>query len=155
VDIFKGRGLNHARWVPFGCDPSVHRPVELTAKERTRYARDIVFVGSFYPNRAKLLSSIADLDLQIWGPYWSKAKELSLLKNKFIDVKMNYDQWVKIYRAAKIVLVVHYQSPNVPCHQASPKLFEAMACQACVFVDNQKDARALFESGRHAVFFRR
>jgi spore maturation protein CgeB len=52
------------------------------------------------------------------------------------------------------VLGLHYFNPSVVCHQASPKLFEAMACRAFVLSDNQKDARALFEDGRHMVFFK-
>ena len=116
-------------------------------------ASDLAFVGSFYPNRGRILEAVADLDLGIWGPYWQKLPPDSLLNKKAVNIKMNYDQWVKIYNASKIVLVVHYQDPQIACHQASPKLFEAMACGSFVLCDRQKDAQALFKDKEHLVFF--
>lgn len=154
VDIFNAKGFNRNSWVPFACDPFYHKPVALTESEKKEYGHDAVFVGSCYPNRAQQLESIADLDIAIWGPYWDELDDQSKLKAKCVSVKMNYDQWVKIYSAAKIVLVTHYYNPQVPCHQASPKLFEAMACGSFVLVDDQKDVRALFQDGKQVVFFK-
>lgn len=153
LEIFQSRGWHHAIWIPFGCDPHFHKPVNLTSEEKRKYGKDIVFVGSFYPNRLSLLESLAEFDIHVWGPYWSRMNPDSPLKGKVTSVKLNYDEWVKIYSAAKIVIVVHYQDLKIPCHQASPKLFEAMACGSCVFSDSQKDAKALFEDERHVVFF--
>jgi spore maturation protein CgeB len=152
LDIFKSKNLKNISWVPFGCDPKFHKPVSIHKADQSN--KDIVFVGSYYPNRAKLLENLSDLNIGIWGPYWSKLDGSSPIKNKVQDIKMNYDEWVKIYNAAKIVIVVHYQDPKIACHQASPKLFEAMACRACVFSDAQRDAQSLFEDGRHVVFFK-
>ncbi|MBL8013663.1 MAG: glycosyltransferase [Candidatus Omnitrophica bacterium] len=153
IDIFKHKGLTNAIWVPFGCDPEFHKPVLLSQQDRNVYERDVVFVGSYYPNRARLLEALAGFNMGIWGPHWDKLEAHSPLKTKTINSKVNFDQWVKIYNAAKIVIVVHYQNPDVPCHQASPKLFEAMACQAFVLCDNQKDVRAIFQDGQQLAFF--
>lgn len=152
-DIFENEGSKNVSWVPFACDPAFHRPVELTQEDKKRYGRDIAFVGSYYSNRAKLLGSIADLDIGIWGPHWNKADIIPGLIKKTRNTKLNFDQWVRIYCAAKITLVIHYQDPAVPCYQASPKLFEAMACGAFVLVDRQKDAQRIFKDGQHVVFF--
>ena len=153
MDIFEENGLKSARWIPFGCDPEFHKPVSLSEDERKKYARDIIFVGSYYPNRAKLLESLADFNIGIWGPYWSKLDQQSPLQGKIVESKLNFDEWIKIYSAAKIVIVVHYQNPKIPCHQVSPKLFEAMACKCFVMTDSQKDAKALFTDGQHVIFF--
>lgn len=153
LDIFQRNGLRHAVWLPFGCDPNYHKPVDLTDEDRKEYGKDIAFVGSYYPNREVLLEQLAEFDIHVWGPYWSRMRSDSPLKDKVTSAKLNFDQWVKIYNASKIVIVVHYQDPKVPCHQASPKLFEAMACGACVFSDNQRDVKALFDGGRHVVYF--
>lgn len=153
-EIFIARGLRNVTWVPFACDPAYHQPVPLNGDDQTKYGRDVVFVGSFYPNRAAMLETIADLDLGVWGPYWDRAVQFPKVLARSVTAKINYDQWVKIYSAAKITLVVHYQNPGVPCDQASPKIFEALACGAFVLVDDQKDARELFTDGKHVVFFR-
>ena len=118
ADIFQAQGLGNVDWVPFACDPIYHKRVELSESEKKAYTKDITFVGSHYPNRAKLLECIADFDIKVWGPYWRKLPQDSKLKSKTVDVKMNYDQWVKIYNAAKICVVIHYQDPGIPCHQA-------------------------------------
>ena len=152
VDIFHAEGLK-ATWVPFACDPYYHKRCELTDLEKQQYARDMVFIGSYYVNRVKLLEELADYDLGVWGPYWQKLAIDSPLKKKAVDIKMNYDQWVKIYNASKINVVIHYQDSKVPCHQASPKLFESMACGAFVLCDRQKDAMRLFKDGEHLVYF--
>lgn len=154
MDIFQAQGLKNAVWVPFACDPRYHQPAALSEEEHKKYARDVVFVGSYYENRAWMLESIADFHLGVWGPYWQRLAKNSPLQRKVFDAKLNYDEWRKIFSAAKIVLGLHYVNPSLPCHQASPKLFEAMACRSFVLSDNQKDARALFEDGRHLVFFK-
>ncbi len=153
LDIFKAKGLGSASWLPFACDPSMHTKLELTATDRQLWSCDVVFVGSYYPNRARVLEGIADLNLGIWGPYWNKLPLQSPLKAMATDIKMNYDQWVKVYNAAKIAIVVHYEDPLVPCHQVSPKLFEAMACGVFVLTDRQRDVQGLFKDGQHLVFF--
>ena len=73
------------------------------------------------------------------------------LRKKINNIKINYEEWVKIYSAAKCVLVIHYQDPVVPCYQASPKLFEALACGCFVFSDAQRDVQSLFQDSRHLV----
>jgi len=153
LDIFHSKGFTDVSWVPFACDTHFHQRIPLSDSERKKYAKDIVFVGSYYPNRASLLEGISDFDLGVWGPYWQRLSAGSPLKNKAINIKMNYDQWVKIFNASKINIVVHYQDGKVPCHQASPKLFEAMACGCFVLTDRQKDAQALFKDKEHLVFF--
>ncbi|MBF0510760.1 MAG: glycosyltransferase [Candidatus Omnitrophica bacterium] len=153
VDIFHKEGYRQVTWLPFACDQNFHKPFSLTGKEAKAYGRDLVFVGSYYPNRAKTLESLAAFDIGVWGPYWSKLSFDSKLKLKAVDVKMNFDQWVKIYSASKICVVIHYQDENCLCHQISPKVFEAMACGCFVLTDRQKDASKVFQDKEHLVFF--
>jgi len=153
MDIFHSRGFKNVSWIPFACDPYFHKSIVLSPQEQELYAKDIVFVGSYYPNRARLLEGIADFNLGVWGPYWQKLAPESPLKQKAVDSKINYNQWVKIFNGSKINVVVHYQDGKVACHQASPKLYEAMACGCFVLCDRQKDALSLFKDKHHLVFF--
>ncbi|VAX38259.1 hypothetical protein MNBD_UNCLBAC01-2036 [hydrothermal vent metagenome] len=154
IEVLKNEvTLKDLRLIPFGCDPDYHKPVQLTPEEVLKYQRDIVFVGSFYPNRAKILESLANFNIGIWGPYWNKVGDHSPLRTKIMEGKFNYDEWVKIYSAAKIVLIIHYQDGIVPSYQITPKLFEAMACGSFVLVDNQKDVKALFAGKSYLDFF--
>ena len=64
-------------------------------------------------------------------------------------------QWRKIYSASRIVLTPHYQDPSgrYPVYQASPRVFEAMACGAFVLCDRQRDVLVLFRDGEHLACF--
>ncbi|MBF0330309.1 MAG: glycosyltransferase [Candidatus Omnitrophica bacterium] len=154
VDILKAVPGVKPHWLVFCCDAKIHAPVELTASERSKYGRDISFVGSYYPNRAEILSGLVDCRLGIWGPLWDREKRYPCLKPFIENGPVDVDVWKKIYQAAAMVVVIHYQDGHNPCHQASPKIFEVMACGAFILCDEQKDVRMLFNDGEHLVFFK-
>jgi len=41
----------------------------------------------------------------------------------------------------------------IACHQASPKVYETLACGAFLLVDSQRDVLSLFEDAEHLVCF--
>ncbi len=147
-------GFKKAEWLPFCCDPQVHVPQGLSSDEKKSYGHDVVFVGSYYPNRKDMFEALSDVDLGIWGALWDRLPIDSAIRSKVVGLHTDVSVWTKIYSAAKIVLAVHFYQEGVPCDQASPKLFEAMACGAFVLCDDQKDARTLFKDGEHLVFFK-
>jgi len=152
IDILEHDDVGLIHFLPFACDPQYHKHVEISSKEKEASAK-IVFVGSYYPNRAKTLESIADLDLKIWGPYWDRMDSHSPLQGKVINERLNFDEWVKIYSAADIVLVIHLDQDGIPCHQVSPKIYEALSCRSFVITDAQKDIKTIFKNGTHLVTF--
>lgn len=155
VELLDKAGIKGSCWLPVACDPDIHIPVTLSEKEREEYCHDIVFVGSYYPNRAELFEKIADFDLALWGPGWSTLAGGSPLVSKIRGAHMPPAEWLKIYSGCKIALVTHYQSPqnSFPVYQASPRIFEAMACGCFVICDRQRDVFSLFEDGKHLVGF--
>ncbi len=155
IELLNQGGIQGVQWLPMACDPSEHRPVELSAEEKEHYGHDVVFVGSYYPNRAELFENLSDFDLGIWGPGWEKLKAKSKLRRCIKGSHTLPSEWLKIYSASKIVLVTHYQDleERFPVYQASPKVFEAMACGAFTVSDNQRDVFSLFEDGKHLICF--
>ena len=155
VEILERAGLANARWLPVGCDPSRHCAVSLSPEEKELYGHDVVFVGSWYPERAALLEKLRDFDLAIWGPGWEMLPERSALRQHLRGAHTSPGQWRKIYSASRIVLTPHYQDPSgrYPVYQASPRVFEAMACGAFVLCDRQRDVLALFRDGEHLACF--
>jgi spore maturation protein CgeB len=155
VEILERAGLAHARWLPVGCDPSRHHAVSLSPEEKEQYGHDMVFVGSWYPERAALFERLCDFDLAIWGPGWEMLPERSVLRRHLRGAHTSPEQWRKIYSASRIVLATHYHDPSgrYPVYQASPRVFEAMACGAFVLCDRQRDVLALFRDGEHLASF--
>lgn len=157
IERFAAEGIRGARWLPMACDPDYHHPVECISPEKNKYGCDVAFVGSYYPERAALfepLSALESCDLAIWGPGWETLKSSSLHKH-LRGGHTRPEEWVKIYSASKIVLSTHYHDPQgkFPVYQASPRVFEVLACGAFQLCDDQRDVFALFQEGRDLARF--
>jgi len=155
VDLLRERGIDSARWLPVGCEPESHHPVALTDGERRLYGSDVVFVGSHYPERETLFEALADLDLALWGPGWENLRASSPLREKVRKAHTVPWEWLRIYSASRIVLATHYHDPNgrFAVHQASPRVFEVLACGGFLITDRQRDVFDLFVDGVHLVGF--
>ena len=155
VEYLRESGIAGAQWLPMASDPQVHRTVDLSGEERRLCGSDVVFVGSYYPRRAELLRRIVRRGLSIWGPGWEALAAHDPLRACIRGPGMGPEGWVRIYSAAKIVLSIHYRSDDnrFPVFQASPRVFEAMACGAFVLTDRQEDVLELFRDGEHLASF--
>lgn len=158
IQILNEHNIKNLHWLPFACDSDIHKPVELSPSERKKYLTEICFVGSwtpYYKKRKDTLECLTDYNLGIWGPGWDKLPLESDLRRCIMGYHTKPEEWVKIYSAAKITIIIHYQDVEgkVPCYQASPKVFEALACGAFIVVDDQRDVLSLFESGKHLVVY--
>ena len=155
VELLERFGVKGAQWLPMACDPEYHHPVECTGDEKNRYGSDIVFVGSYYPNRAALFEKLVDFDLAIWGPGWDALDRNSPLCRCIRGAHTTPAEWLKIYSSSKIVLATHYQDPDnrFPVYQASPRIFEVLACRSFLVCDDQRDVFSLFQDGIDLVRF--
>jgi len=160
LEYFRAAGINNAVWLPFACDPGTHFRREPGPEEKGRLGCDICFVGTMdqrlYPKRFQTLEALSDMDLKVWGPGAETVPASSPLKKRVAGGRTPPELWAKIYGAAKITLCMHYSSPggDYKCHQASPRVYEALACGAFLLCDAQKDVLSLFEDGKHLVVFR-
>ncbi|MDI9569825.1 MAG: glycosyltransferase [Pseudomonadota bacterium] len=158
LELFNQADIHNARWLPMACDPELHRPTPLSPADRSLYESDIVFVGSHYPERAELFTPLAALpsrSFSIWGPGWEVLPASSPLKNHIKGAHTRPEEWLKIYSAARIVLSSHYRDPleRFPVYQASPRVFEILACGAFQLCDDQRDMFALFQDAHDLVIF--
>jgi spore maturation protein CgeB len=125
----------------------------LSEEEKEKYGGDIVFVGSYYKNRADVLRSVVDFNLGIWGPGWERLEKDDPLRKCVKGGSVVPEEFNKIHSAAKICVICHYQDGKTRCYQASPKVFEALAARCFVIVDRQKDVFSLFSDKEHLVGF--
>jgi spore maturation protein CgeB len=155
IELLAQAGIGGARWLPMACDPDYHHPVECTSAEREKYGSDIVFVGSYYPERAALFEKLVDFNVAVWGPGWGALDRNSPLRRCIRGAHTTPDDWLKIYSSSKIIMATHYKDPKYrfPVYQASPRIFEALACKAFVLCDDQRDVFSLFRDGEDLVRF--
>ncbi|MDP4198949.1 MAG: glycosyltransferase [Bacteroidota bacterium] len=69
-DRFAAAGAKSIEFLPFAYDPALHRPIE---DSETRPQFDAVFLGTFSPDRDKLLSHLVGCNIAIWGNGWEKS----------------------------------------------------------------------------------
>lgn len=148
IELLQHAGITNLSWLSFGCDPELHTPVDLTQEDEKRYGKDVAFVGACYPNRRQLLQQLTNCDLGIWGPGWDGMPTGSVTSGR-----VDRPEWIRIYTASKIVLVIHFQDGITPCFQASPKIYEALACGSFVLTDRQADVFRSFQEGVHLAVY--
>lgn len=155
IELLAVEGIQSAHWLPVACDPEIHRPRHLPDREKNSYGHDVVFVGSFYPTRAQLFEKITHPDFAIYGPGWQHLNSASPLEKKIRSANTKPEEWIKIYNSSKIILAPHYQdiSNRFLVNQASPRIFEALACGSFVITDRQKDVLSLLDDRKHLITF--
>lgn len=156
VDIFHSLNYKNVEWLPFAFDPDFHYPDKTQSGNSNPFSKDLAFVGSMYPNRLALFESLntEGVDFGIWGSGWDRISSDSPVKRYIQKTHTSPEEWIRVYSNSKITLISHYPSTKeMPVYQASPKVYEAMACEGFVICDNQRDLKTLFKNGEHLVIF--
>lgn len=68
------RGVRRVMFIDNSFDPAVHRRIDLTEDERSRFGCDISFIGTYEAPRARSLRRLAEagLTVRVWGNGWSR-----------------------------------------------------------------------------------
>ena len=157
----KHREAGHLRafWLPFGCDPQVHRPDTEEPSASRPDAGDVpavVFVGSHYPERQVLLRFLHGLPVGVWGPGWERAADDPLVRPMIRGGALRPSAWRRLYTRCRVALNIHYGAfgpPEASGDLASTRVFEILACGACQVVNRQGDVVRLFRDGEHLSLF--
>ncbi|MDD3089735.1 MAG: glycosyltransferase [Candidatus Omnitrophica bacterium] len=161
---YQKAGHTNGYWLPFGCDPEIHRPIELTCEERKKYGSDICFVGSYYTEREVILEPLAGFDLGLWGIGWEKLPKGSPLRRHVRGGSLRPDEWVKVFNAAKIVINIVARRADVrepfafslkddDFRMCNTRVFEILGCGAFQMVNRKDDVLELFKDKEHIALF--
>ncbi len=148
VSTYKKMGVQNVECLPVACDPTFHRKLELSADDRNRYSCDIVFAGTYYPRRARLVNRLkkAGLKLRIYGDYWNL-----LWMSKGAKPAISGPEMVKSFNAAKIVLNVHADSDVA--YKVNTRTFEATGCGSFVLTDRTYGVDDYFDVGKELACY--
>jgi hypothetical protein len=87
-------------------DPVAHAPLKLSDEEHRHWASEVVFVGSWMPERGPLMVRLLELGvpLSIRGNHWQLAPEWERLRSVIQGPAVHGPDYVKAIQCAKIAL---------------------------------------------------
>ena len=136
------------RYLPHGCDPSVHRPL----RSRDEYRANVVFVGDATPRREALVTEVLECGVAVWGAGWRKTRLKDYCRGEMVEV----EEYVRAYAGATVALNFHREGPEgeVPGSSGcNARTFELAAMGIAQVVDARADLPALFAEGSEVLTF--
>jgi spore maturation protein CgeB len=129
-------------YLPEACNPRVHRSLELSPEEQTRYGCEVMIFGSLYYYRQAILQQLGRYRLKRWGnaPTWM----VDRVKDSHAGGEIVLDAKVKAVRAARIALnTLHYAEVN----SLNCRAFELAGCGAFQLITDKPVLREHFTPG--------
>jgi hypothetical protein len=136
------------RYLPHGCDPSVHRPL----RSRDEYRANVVFVGDATPRREALVTEVLECGVAVWGAGWRRTRLKDYCRGEMLEV----EEYVRAYAGATVALNFHREGPEgeVPSSSGcNARTFELAAMGIAQVVDARADLPALFDEGSEVLTF--
>lgn len=149
-------GCSRHAFVQTGCDPAVHRPVELSDEERAALTCDISFAGAGYYNRNQLFAGLTDYDLALWGVDWTHRDLQRHVRRP--NERFTADLFARIVAASRINLNLHSSTSHPGVDPASdainPRVFEIAACGGFQVCDPCRNLEMFFEPETELPMYR-
>lgn len=132
--------------LPFGVEVSSYAVHPFTDTDRKEFSSEICFIGAPYPDRVRLLQSVADKGLKIWGwQGWTKTPLAALYRGP-----LSASDSAKAYSLAKICvntnILPHANGVNI-------KTFEICASGGFQLTDECCDLERSFVPGKELDVF--
>ena len=148
-------GVRRLTFLPCACDIHDYRQMNLSGADRRRYSCEVAFVGWFYSQRGQLVTSMAGLDVAVWGPGWQLPEAKPALQavgaNSHRGHKMNSRDAARLYNVAKICVNNHHDQSVY--NGLNMRSFEVPACGGFQLVDNLRGIHELFTPGEELVCY--
>ncbi|MEM7540208.1 MAG: glycosyltransferase [Pseudomonadota bacterium] len=141
-------GLN-AHYLAEACNPDVHKSCLPDPEVRRVLGADICTYGSLYYYRQRILESLVDYDLRVWGPVpdWL----INRIPEKVMGRSIFEEEKSKALSNSKIVVnTLHFgevQSLNA-------RAFEVAGCGACQLITHNDTVADHFEIGKEIDTYR-
>lgn len=140
-------GLPPLRYLPPGCDPSVHRPM----RSRDQFRANVVFAGTATAHRERVLSDLVEFGLAVWGPGWRRTRLRDYCRGELLD----HGDYIRAYAGASVALNVQCsdasEGPDPGCNR---RLFELAAIGVPQVVEDRPDIHRHFCEGSELLVAR-
>jgi hypothetical protein len=133
-------------------DEVTHAPRALTAADRTRWNADVMFLGSWFPERGPFLKELARLGvpLTIRGANWNKAPEWPDLQPYWKGGQLQGDDYAMAIQCAKVNLGL-LSKGNRDLH--TTRSLEIPALGGLLCAERTPEHLGLYAEGEEALFW--
>lgn len=149
----RARGARVVMQVWRSADEVAHAPRELSVEQHRRFASEVVFVGTWMPERGPIMAELIrrGVPLSIWGDRWQKAREWTQLAPHWRGLGLDTDDdYAAAILAAKINLGL-LSKGNRDLHTTRSLEIPALGGLFCA--ERTSEHLALYEEGREAVLW--
>ncbi len=140
----------HRVWMSY--DETIHRPHPMSSQERERYASEVVFIGTWMPERGPFLAELLrrGVPLSIYGGRWQRAPEWSELASSFRAEWVGDEEYAKVVQSATLSLGL-LSVGNRDLH--TRRSVEVPAIGGLLCAQRTVEHEALFKDGEEAVLW--
>ncbi|RFO95801.1 glycosyltransferase family 1 protein [Rhodoferax lacus] len=133
-------------------DEVSHAPRHLSEHDHLVWDCDVLFLGTWFPERGPFLKALIDLGvpLTIQGPHWHKAREWPVLKSHWRGGAIAGDDYAKAIQCAKVNLGL-LSRENRDLH--TTRSLEIPALGALLCAERTSEHMAMYDEGHEALFW--
>lgn len=134
-------------------DEVSHAPRKLTEKDHQNWDSDVLFLGTWFPERGAFLLELIQLGvpLTIRGPNWHKAPEWSQLKKFWKGGAIAGDDYAKAIQCAKVNLGL-LSKENRDLH--TTRSLEIPALGGLLCAERTSEHITMYNEGQEAIFWK-
>lgn len=149
----KRRGVRNVTRFWFTADEVGHRPRKVIHDAPHSYAADVVFIGTWMPERGPFMAELIGrgVPISIWGDRWQKAPEWPVIAAHWRDQGIYDDEsYAAAIQSAKICLGL-LSKGNRDLHTSRSVEIPTLGSLLCA--ERTSEHLALYEEGVEAVFW--
>jgi len=132
-------------------DEIAHASLKLTTEEKSRFASEVSFIGTWMPERGPFMARLLELKvpLTIYGGRWKKSREWPILRSVWQEPKSGID-YVKAIQCSKICLGL-LSKGNRDLHTQRSAEIPFIGSLFCA--ERTSEHEAMYQDGKEAVFW--
>jgi spore maturation protein CgeB len=146
-------GAKEVMRVHRSADEVAHAPRQISPDDRTRWASEIAFIGTWMPERGPFLARLIQqgVPVSIWGDRWAKAEDIRVLRPHWRGPGLYNDQdYGMAIQCAKVCLGMLSKGNRDLCTQ---RTFEIPHLGGLLCAERTFEHKSLYEEDAEAVFW--
>jgi spore maturation protein CgeB len=146
----RGARCVHRVWMSY--DPVAHRPRPITREVSEKWESDVLFVGTWMPERGPFLARLVErgVPLTLYGPRWEKAPEWPVLRSAWRGPFLRGDAQAYAIQTAKVCLGL-LSKGNRDLH--TQRSLEIPALGGLLCAERTSEHQQLYIEDREAVYW--